>query len=108
MGADIDPIDPATAAAEVEAGRAILVDVRDRSAFDSAHATPAVGIPIDQLAARLEELPAGTTVITTCGGGTRGPRAAALLREHDIDARPLAGGLRAWRAADLPVVEEPA
>ena len=87
----------------VERGEAVLVDVRDPDAFEAAHATGARNIPIDELADRLGELPEGAQVLTSCGGGTRGPKAAALLRELGIDAKVMRGGLRGWRSAELPI-----
>jgi rhodanese-related sulfurtransferase len=98
-------IDPSTARELAEAGDAIIIDVRDASAHDEAHIAGATSIPIDELEARLGELPDGTRVLTACGGGTRGPRAAALLREHGVDATAIQGGLRGWRGAGLPVEE---
>lgn len=102
-----EPIDPTDAHAMLERGEAVLVDVRDASAFDESHAAGARSIPIEQLEARLAELPDGVRVLTSCGGGTRGPRAAALLRDAGVDAQVVRGGLRGWRAAELPVANGP-
>jgi rhodanese-related sulfurtransferase len=100
-----EQIDPTDAKQLADAGEAIIIDVRDASAHDEAHIEGAIGIPIDELEARLDELPEGTRILTACGGGTRGPRAAALLREKGIDAAAVKGGLKGWRAAQLPVEE---
>jgi rhodanese-related sulfurtransferase len=100
-----DQIDPRDAHGLAESGEAIIIDVRDASAHEQAHIAGARNIPIDELEARLQELPEGTQVITACGGGTRGPRAAQLLRDTGIDATAVRGGLRGWRSAELPVEE---
>jgi rhodanese-related sulfurtransferase len=98
-------VDPVEASELVIAGDAIIIDVRDASAHAQAHIAGARSIPFDQLEAHLAELGDGTRIFTACGGGTRGPRAAALLREHGVDAAAVQGGLRGWRAAELPVEE---
>lgn len=98
-----DPIEPTEARDLLERGEAVLVDVREADAHAQAHAAGARSIPIGELEARLGELPEGTLVLTSCGGGTRGPKAAAQLRELGVDARVVRGGLKGWRAAGLPV-----
>jgi rhodanese-related sulfurtransferase len=100
------PISPTDAVAAIAAGEAILVDVRDAAAFDAEHPTPARSIPIDQLEDHLEELADAPLVITSCGGGTRGPKAAAALAAKGIRARPMQGGLRGWRSAGAPTTAE--
>jgi rhodanese-related sulfurtransferase len=89
--------------AAIAAGSAVLVDVREPAAYAEGHPAGAINVPIGELEARLGELPEGVTVVTSCGGGTRGPRAAELVAGLGRDARVLHGGLRGWRAAGLPV-----
>jgi rhodanese-related sulfurtransferase len=66
-----------------------------------AGATP---IPIDQLEARLPELPRDRPVVAYC----RGPycvyadEAVQLLKQRGFRAARLAGGFPDWRAAGLP------
>jgi rhodanese-related sulfurtransferase len=101
-----DPIEPLDAHAQLVNGEAVLVDVREPDAFQAAHPEGAINIPIGELADRLGELPEGVQVITSCGGGTRGPKAAAQLQELGIDARVVKGGLRGWTGAELPVATD--
>jgi rhodanese-related sulfurtransferase len=104
MSHDPDPISPAQAREMLQAGAAILVDVREAAAFTEAHPAPARSVPIGELAENAAALAAAAPlVITSCGGGTRGPKAARLLVELGVAARPLAGGLRGWRAAGFDV-----
>jgi rhodanese-related sulfurtransferase len=92
-----------------EAAMPTVVDVRDREEYAEGHLAGALNIPLDQLAERLGELPAGGEVVTYCNmhhrGGSRGERAAQLLRERGYPARALDGGFPAWREAGLPVEE---
>ena len=61
---------PRMEAAEVkrllEKGEAVLVDVRNKEAFDSGHAEGAIHIPVDQLADRLKELPKDKLIAAYC------------------------------------------
>ncbi|MEL4357620.1 MULTISPECIES: rhodanese-like domain-containing protein [unclassified Luteococcus] len=97
---------PQIAAAEL-ADDAVILDVRADDQWEQGHAPGAVHIPIDQLAARLTDLPTTQGPLpVTCGGGTKAKRATALLREHGIDAAELTGGMRGWKAAGRPLVQE--
>lgn len=99
---DPHELDPNDVSQRIADGTAVLVDVRDASAYAQDHAAGAHSIPIDELEARIAELPSDVLLVTSCGGGTRGPRAAALARSLGRDATVMRGGLRGWRAADLP------
>ncbi|MCW2972806.1 MAG: Rhodanese domain protein [Thermoleophilia bacterium] len=87
------------ARAQLASGEAVLVDVRDAAAWREGHAPGALHVPIDELAAQLAQLPSDVRVIATCGGGTRGVRAARELLASGRDAVVLQGGMRAWAAA---------
>lgn len=82
-----------------------LLDLRAEDEFALGHLPGALNIPLDQLEARLAELPEGREVIAYC----RGPYcilsfdAVALLRARGITARRLEGGFPEWQAAELPV-----
>ena len=63
----------------LEAG-AVVVDVRSPGEFAQGHVAGAVNLPVDQLPARLAELPPDRMVVVYCASGMRSARAAALLR----------------------------
>ena len=46
--------------------KAILVDVRGLEAYKDSHIKGALSIPVDQVEARLKELPRGKTIATYC------------------------------------------
>ena len=89
----------------MRAGSAVLLDVRPAREFAAGHITGARSIPMEELEARLDELPVESEVVAYC----RGPfcvfsdEAVALLRERGRDARRLDLGYPDWRAAGLPV-----
>jgi len=81
---------------------ALLVDVRETSEYEEAHAPGALHMPYQQLEGRLAELPAGREVIVYCTSGVRSSLAVSLLERHGIAAANLRGGLSSWVGADLP------
>ncbi|HEY6424796.1 MAG TPA: rhodanese-like domain-containing protein [Pseudonocardiaceae bacterium] len=85
----------------IASGAAVLLDVREQHEWDAGHAAAAVHMPIGELDAAA--LPHGTQIVTTCRSGGRGARAAAMLLEAGLPARNLAGGMRSWQDAGLPL-----
>ncbi|MWJ84244.1 CoA-disulfide reductase [Clavibacter michiganensis subsp. michiganensis] len=79
------------------AAGATLVDVRTTGEHATAAIPGAVSLPLDELRARHEELPAGPLVVH-CQVGQRGHTAARLLAQLGHDVRNLDGGLLTWRA----------
>ncbi len=77
--------------AELRGGRATLLDVRPAAEFEAGHLPGARSIPLDELTARLHEVPRSRPVLAYC----RGPYcplaadAAALLRAAGYRARHL-------------------
>lgn len=86
--------------------RAVVVDVRDPEEFAAGHMTGAKNVPLDQLEAKL-----ATTVknkalplLLVCSTGSRAQRAVATARKLGYEqAQAVAGGLKGWREANLPV-----
>jgi rhodanese-related sulfurtransferase len=83
---------------------ATLLDVRERAEWRSGRAPKARHVPLGELAARVGELPKGRPVVTVCRSGMRSARAAAVLAGQGWEVYNLAGGMRAWAGAGLPVV----
>ncbi|HEX2809850.1 MAG TPA: rhodanese-like domain-containing protein [Kineosporiaceae bacterium] len=95
----------AAAAAHLQHDGAVLLDVREQHEWSAGRAPKARHIPLAQLGARVaREVPGTATVLTICRSGGRSARAAALLRREGYAVIDVAGGMRAWQAADLPVV----
>ena len=87
----------------LQQGGAVLLDVRSRAEFQSGHAAKARNVPLDQLATRLRDVPAGRQIMTICQSGGRSARAAAFLRQEGLDVVDVRGGTTAWLRARLPV-----
>lgn len=98
-------LEPAAARAAVQAG-SVLVDVRESFEVEAcAYELPAVlHLPYGQLKQRLHELPADKPLLFACKSGKRSLRAAAYLAfKGHPEVANLAGGIDAWRKAELPV-----
>ncbi|MEO8654985.1 MAG: rhodanese-like domain-containing protein, partial [Ramlibacter sp.] len=85
--------------------KAVLVDVSAPAEYAAGHANGARSIPLGSLAGA-KELPSNKTlpVVLMCATGTRSARAARQLRKAGHEkVVSVAGGLKAWRDAGLPV-----
>ena len=95
---------PADAAHELEAGTAIIVDVRKSSEWADGHVGGARLVPLPQLIERMAEIPRDRPVILQCqGGGRSGVALSVLAANGYTKLRNLTGGFDAWMAAGLPV-----
>jgi rhodanese-related sulfurtransferase/DNA-binding transcriptional ArsR family regulator len=82
-----------------------VLDVRPHEEYTAGHVPGAIGIPLDELADRLAELPDDGQIVAYCRGAycVLAHDAVRLLRAHGRDASRLEGGMLEWRLADLPV-----
>ena len=90
----------------VNAGNAVLLDVRETKEYEGGRLPKAVHIPLSQLAGRAPDLAklAGRPVVVYCDRGNRSRMAGGQLAKQGFtDVYNLNGGFRAWKAAGLPV-----
>jgi len=83
----------------------VILDIREKEAFDAAHVPGARHLPRGQLELRVNgELPDPTVrILTCCEFGKISTLAAATLRELGYSrAVALDGGMKAWREAGYP------
>ena len=99
-----DEADVADAAAAMDGGGAVLVDVREDDEWRGGHARGARHIPLGDLPKRLDELPRDTPIYLICASGNRSGKAAAFLQQNGYE-RPInvRGGTAAWKRAGLPI-----
>ncbi|GAP36338.1 rhodanese-like domain-containing protein [Piscinibacter sakaiensis] len=85
--------------------KAVLLDVSEPAEFAAAHAAGARNVPFGQLEGS-GELPKNKALplVVVCPTGARAGRAVGILHKLGYEkAQALAGGLAAWREANLPV-----
>lgn len=96
--------------AQARRGEVIVLDLRPRVEYDTAHLPYARSLPLPELAQRLSDLPLGVEIVAYC----RGPfclmsdEAVQLLRSHGYRARKAVDGVSEWLAAGLPLVSNTA
>ncbi len=78
-----------------------LLDVRTPQEFSQGTIADAVNIPVDELRARWQELPAGRPIAIFCQVGQRGYLATRILRQVGLDASNLGGGFKTYRLYTL-------
>ena len=86
--------------------RAVVVDVCETGEFSAGHVAGAKNVPLPQLEQRLPEVVKnkGVPLILVCASGIRAKRALAVAKKLGYEkAQVLAGGLKAWKDANLPV-----
>ena len=84
--------------------KAVLIDVSDPAEYAAGHAVGARSVPLAGLETS-RDLPKNKSLplVVVCPTGTRAQRAVVLLKKLGFEnTTALAGGLAAWRAANLP------
>jgi rhodanese-related sulfurtransferase len=99
-------LNPAQAVQLMNRDKAVVIDVCEPGEHAVGHITGARNIPLAQLEAQLPTLVKNkaTPVILVCQAGARSGRALTVARKLGYEnAQSLAGGLKAWQAASMPV-----
>jgi rhodanese-related sulfurtransferase len=99
-------VSPAQATQLINRQDALVIDVREPAEFAAGHLLGAKNLPLARLAAPGAEVAKrkDRPVIVYCDGTDRASKAAAALKKQGF-ARVLnlAGGIKAWQDAGLPV-----
>ena len=105
---ELEPVDRKALLARVRKGLATVIDVRPIEEYRAGHIAGAISMPVDELKARLTELPRTQEIVAYC----RGPycvfaaQAVELLRTHGFQAIRLEDSVADWRAHGLPVTTD--
>ncbi len=83
---------------------AFFLDVRTQDEWNQFHIPDTTLIPLDQLRARLNELPTDRPIVVVCLTGQRSLDARDMLVKLGFEqVTSMDGGLTAWRAAGYPI-----
>jgi len=105
MDESIPEVDVFEAKKRLEGGALLLV-VREQNEYDEVRIPSAQLLPLSELLARYEdELPKDREIIAQCRSGKRSAQATEFLRAQGYDVTNMAGGILAWRGAELPTEE---
>ncbi|MCB0129534.1 MAG: rhodanese-like domain-containing protein [Caldilineaceae bacterium] len=82
----------------------VVLDVREQWEYDENHIPGVVHIAMNDVPARLSEIPTDGTVIVSCRSGNRSGQVTNFLRQQGYtNVHNLQGGILAWQQAGLPV-----
>jgi rhodanese-related sulfurtransferase len=83
--------------------KAVMIDVSDPAEYAAAHVAGARSVPLAKLPTATTELPKNKAIpVVVCGANAA--KGVAILKKLGFEnSSTLAGGLAAWRAANLPV-----
>lgn len=101
-GGEVGP----TEALDLQRGGAVLLDVREDHEWAAGHAPGALHMAMARVGQEHQLLPRGKPVVCVCHLGGRSAAVAGALQRVGLDARNLAGGMEAWSAAGLAVVDD--
>ena len=105
-GARAGSLSPANAVQLINREKAVVIDVGEPHEFAAGHVIGSKSVPFGQLEDRLPGLVKNKAlpVIMVCPVGARAARAVGVAKKLGFEqAQSIAGGLKAWRDAGLPV-----
>ncbi|MGC3984223.1 MAG: rhodanese-like domain-containing protein [Pseudorhodoferax sp.] len=97
---------PAGAVQLINREKAVVVDVSEEAEFATGHVVGARNVPFGQLDTKLPGVVKnkGVPLLLLCPTGARANRAVAAARKLGYEkAQAVAGGMKGWRDAGLPV-----
>ncbi len=97
---------PARAVQLINREKAVVIDVCETEEFAAGHVGGAKNVPLGQLEERLPTVVKNKALplVLVCSTGARANRALGIAKKLGYDnAQAMAGGLKAWREASLPV-----
>ena len=97
---------PAGAVQLINREKAVVIDVCETEEFALGHVGGARNVPLNQLEERLPGLVKNKAVpvVLVCASGARSNRAVGIAKKLGYEkAQAMAGGMKAWREASLPV-----
>jgi rhodanese-related sulfurtransferase len=106
QGATTRGLSAAGAVQLINREKAVVVDVSEADEFAAGHVGGAKNVPVGELESRLPEVVKNKAVplVLVCPSGARANRALATAKKLGYDkAQVLAGGLKSWKEANLPV-----
>lgn len=101
----LERVDRKTLLARAKREEVIVIDVRPRDEYESAHLPYAISLPLSELKAKLKQLPKSKEIVAYC----RGPyclmavEAVQLLKRRGFKAIRLDDGVREWKSAGFPI-----
>jgi rhodanese-related sulfurtransferase len=99
-------LSPSAAVQLINREKAVVIDVSEVEEFATGHIGGSKNIPVSEMDAKLASVVKNKALplIMVCPKGARATRAQGMAKKLGFDnVQVLAGGLNAWKAADLPI-----
>mgnify|MGYP000893498695 CR=1 FL=1 len=106
QGAATVGLNPTAAVQLMNREKAVVIDVCEPGEHAAGHIVGAKNIPMGQLEAKLASVVKNkaTPILMVCQSGARSARSVAIAKKLGYEqAQSLAGGIGAWKSANLPV-----
>jgi len=100
-------LSPHQATLLVNRDEGVILDIRDKKAYDGGHITDAINIPLAKLKERAVELEKhrDKTLVVVCQVGHQSGDAVKTLKENGFNAVVrMSGGMAEWQTQGLPTV----
>ncbi len=99
---------PSQAAQLINHQNAVVIDLRPLDAYRSGHIIDAISIPARDIQANTKKLEKfkNKPLLLVCPTGIESQKVAAALLKQGYTVYILAGGIRAWNEADMPLIKE--
>ena len=95
-------------ASELRSQGAFILDVRTPEEWAEHHIPGSTLIPVDELEARVDEVPRDQQVVVVCRSGNRSAVGRDILKNANFgQVTSMAGGLNVWKADGLETVSGP-
>ena|SRR3990167_2091539 len=87
---------------------AVVIDIRANENYKSGHIVDAISAPLPEWNEKTKKLDKykNKPLIVVCNTGVDSQKTAASLSKQGYTVYALAGGMRAWTSAELPLVKE--
>ncbi|MBV9575688.1 MAG: rhodanese-like domain-containing protein [Gammaproteobacteria bacterium] len=101
-------ITPTAATQLINHDNAVVIDLRPNDLYRQSHIINAVSLRSEDIHASPKKLEKyrTRTIILVCNSGTESLKIAATLLKQGYNAYSIAGGIRAWHSAQMPLVKE--
>lgn len=86
---------------------AVVIDIRPAEQFQQGHILAAMPLPASDITKSTQKLEKfrKKPLIIVCQSGIQSQKIAAFLIKHGYNSYSLAGGLRAWSEANMPITK---
>lgn len=85
---------------------AVLLDVREDDEWAAGHAPDAQHVPMNEVPARIAEIPEVDPLYVICRSGGRSGRVVGFLAQQGRSVVNVEGGMQAWAAQGRPMIGE--